>query len=197
MFRRRSRSRRGGSRRRMQWGRGDLVSSVPGTVTVGDTLPATFWYKVPAGVPKAITGGVDLEPEDWTLVRSILSFQASFVPTTAGAVFAEVGAGLIVWEGTSEEDPNPLEVPLPIGDGDADWLWHFAAVAAQPATGSGAPVFLVDNHENSFDVQSRAMRKLSARQGLLFVCELSNFFGEQDLGQFLFGFFGRSLFKLP
>jgi hypothetical protein len=168
---------------------------VTGTITPGTSLLDTYWYKIPAGVPKDIAGGVDLEPEDMTLVRTLPNIQVHMQQDTAGPVMAHVAAGLIVWEGISQDDPSVLTVPFPVEDGDADWIWHFASVGGNAV--SAATSFLADNGQNSFDRQSKAQRKLSARQGILFVVEVSNVLGEHNLSSFVWSFYGRSLFKLP
>jgi len=183
-----------GKKRRLEWGRGSIAANAPGNITSGTTLLSAFWYKVPAGVVNNSTPGLDLEPEDWTLVRTMPSIQAC-VSAGAGISVPILAAGLIVWEGIDDTVPSVLLVPEPVLDGDADWIWHWSRVGCQQV--SSTTQFLADNADNSLDKQSRAQRKLSSRQGILLVVECSNINGVNNLSDFAFNFYGRSLYKLP
>lgn len=194
------RSHRSSSRRRkLAWARGFVADSGLGNVPAGTIVPASFWYKVPAGV---LNTGVQpdgaIEPEDWTLVRTRISVQVEATPHGTDSSGLIVGAGLLVWEANTDNIPVVGSYPVPVENGDADWLWHWVAcsgqgnspIAPQIADTLGAPDSVI---------QSKAMRKLSSRQGLLFVVEVSaSLMATGQSAQFDgYTFYGRSLFKLP
>jgi len=189
-FRSRGRAARG-TRRRFSWGgsRWATAGFVTGPGPASHYVTCQ-WVKVPAGVPNSQTG--DLEPMDWTLVRSRFDYSYNIAATSSG-FFMYSTAGLLVWEGIDDNPPNPLDVPWPSEDSSADWIWYYnnsvLAPASTQVTGNNAygPESLVE---------SKAQRKLSSRQGLLLVVDIFQVAGTgtPNIG---WVYNSRHLFKLP
>jgi len=194
-FRRSSR----GPKRKTDWGRafGGIEASQVNAGTIG--VFAT-WLKYPADVIQAQPPGTDnVEPEDYTLVKSRLTSSHLIFATLSEnqGVICNVADGIIVWEQANSDDPDPDTVPLPIQEGNADWIIHRWR-NAQGVNASGFTLgvqFISPQPGYELEEWSRAQRKLSSMQGLLYVaqCEnvgTTNVFWQAD-------FFYRCLFKLP
>lgn len=196
---RRSFGRSRGSRRRKEWERAFGAHNVPGNIVAGDVLLDARWIRFPANT-FGETAGVDDQieaPQDYTLIRMLNYIQFVFKNVNAGntgAAFA--AAGVLAWEQNTQDDVNPLEVPIPTFGGDADWIWTFYRPV--PLVGAGAGSFLVANNFTGLDsVESRARRKLSSRQGLLLVTAIDNTFGTDTLNTMTYGYLSRGLFLEP
>jgi len=193
------RARRSGSKkRRSEWGgsyfTGINLSNVPG----GSVFYDARWVKVPAGVVNHATTGLDHEPEDWTLTRSLPTYGCFVAASEGGFYNFTLAAGLIVWESTSDADPEVTggnAIAFPTFDFDADWIWtnyqNFAGVLD-----ANDRVF-VEPAGNDIFAQSRAMRKFSARQGMALVIGCDNSLGDLEVTGFSYTWESRHHFKLP
>jgi len=87
----------------------------------------------------------------------------------AGVISNVQGAfGVIPWSDRDDVPPAGGEVPLPFSDPALDWVYHSYLVApAGSLTGGYYPL----QFYGASAVDSKAMRKLGADQGLLFVIE--------------------------
>jgi len=153
-FRGRSRA----PRRGVEWigaarsGAGALFVTVP--VTGFDT-----WYAV---LPSQARSYVNP-----TLVRT--RGQAVFSPGLAAGIQSNiVGAvGIIAWSDADDLLPSAAELPDPYNDPDLDWIWHsYLHVPGGGVAGENDLTFS-DGVGNPID--SRAMRKLGADQGVMVV----------------------------
>jgi len=177
----------------MQWGRSYAFSEgFDLSMTANSHGLSTAWLKVPAGVANT-TGDVDIvEPDDWTLVRSLAHY-AFYIPGLSTGAVGVAGFGVIVWEGVDDTQPNPLEVPWPSIDGDADWIGRWI----QPlALGPGSSAYISQAGASQLSVESKAQRKLSARQGILLVVDGFLVAGTGTVAAGWY-FDYRALFKLP
>jgi len=171
-MRRRHRPHSSPAKRRFEWGRafgsGELAANVP----AGTVLYKAFWVKVPAGVENTSTPGNDLEPEDWTLTRTLVQIGMSAQANTTGFVFGFFSAGLIRWQGIDDTPPIPTQIPFPVCDGDADWIWTWTAPDALLLGGTD----LIEKGNDGQDTYTKSspQRKLSSRDGLLFVVGFDN-----------------------
>lgn len=192
MFRHRRHVRsRGGKRRKSRWGSA-MGQNILGTVPAATVLFDAFWIKVPADVDNTLAG--QQEPEDWTLTRSLLNYEISCHTTSDNFFHFFLAAGILVWTGRDDAPPNPLTVPYPVFDGDADWVWtgiHAAGLHSGPA------IFIAPDTISDLTIQSRAMRKLSSKQGLLLVIGADNSLGETGITDVTWSWNSRHHFKLP
>lgn len=197
--RRRMRS-RGGSRRRKDWQSNSNFDVVPGNITPGTLLLASYWIAFPADTFGDVTGVNDQieQEEDNTIVRLMTSTQVSFENTVQGTMgVAFAGAGIIRWESNTQDVPNPLTIPNPVIDSDADWLWQWV----QGRQLLGVPVNTVTTLTNFVSPDSlqgsRSKRKLTSKQGLLFVACVDNTLGTTDLQFMSYSNWTRFLVLLP
>lgn len=197
-FRRRSGFRRSGKRRKLAWGHASTRGVVPGDILPGSILLGTHWAQPPAGT---LLPGTDNEiPNDLTLVKTLNSFAASVIPAAAstGQAIFTLCAGLIVWEGISGDDADidPLQTPFPTTEGEADWLWTQYHPFAGPVENTA---FWTTEAPGFVEVAwSRAQRKLSSRQGILFVMGVDNApQSDVTLVSLTTEWQSRALFKLP
>jgi len=194
MLRRRrgSRSVRSSSnRRRNNWLR---ASTQFGTTTVLAGTGSVFsdWVREPAEV---VASGTDnIVEEDLTLVRCRNDIHLGVQFAAGDHALCYATAGLIVWEKNDANLLSVAETPRPWFDGDADWLWHWTQGFNN--TAAGAMDLFVGNDIGHEKLQwTKAMRKLSSRQGLLFVCEFSN--GSLVTVKWNMFYYFRGLFKWP
>jgi len=199
MFRRHSRrSRSRSSRRRSEWGAAQYAATNLSDVPAGTVFFDADWIKVPSGAVNNSTTGLDKEDEDWTLTRLLPSFGMNVVIGSAGFQNFGFAVGIMVWEQTNDASPpvvGPSAVPFPTANGDADWIWTDYGWVAGSFTGATSQFA----QPNSSDIlnQSRAMRKLSANQGLIYVIGVDNSLGDSGLFNFSYQIFARAHFKLP
>lgn len=180
----RRRLRRHGSSRRKDWQSNSNWENVPGTITPGTLLLASYWIAFPADTFGQVAGAnnqIEVE-EDNTIVRLMTSLYVTFTNVTqVGASSVQVGAGIIRWAQNTQDIPNPLEIPNPVIDSDADWLYQWQQGRAM----SGVPAGTVTSLTNFVSPDSlqgaKSKRKLSSKQGLLFIACVDNSFGLSDL----------------
>lgn len=190
---------RGGSRRRKDWQSNSNYELVPGTITPGTLLLASYWIAFPAdtfGEDDGINNQIEQE-EDNTIVRLLTSVSVSFEPVVQmsnGVVFG--GAGIIRWESNTQDRPNPLTIPNPIIDSDADWLWQWNQGSDMTSVPANTPRVLTNFVSSQNFSESRAKRKLTSKQGLLFVAAVDNSFGTQSIGGFAWANWTRFLVLL-
>jgi len=180
-------------RRKVAWGSSQWADSAVGNIGGGTVLFETAWLRVPADAVDTTTGFAT--PTDWTLIRSIPS--AAIFGSAAGTTDFNffMGAGVIVWEGMSDNPPTILDVPNPVFNGSADWVWRWVApFAGNYAAGSG---FFGQSQGSDIYNQSRAQRKLSSRQGLLLVIGIDNTLGLAQVNDLDWTFDYHAAFKLP
>jgi len=146
------------SRRKLSWEGvlgGGVDQITTGEVTLG-------WMRPPAGVANTSLNPQAYVPTDWTLTRSriIVGWSSS----NEGAQIVEPWLftfGLIVWEGISD-DPNEIpNPPDPTIDLDADWIWRYVATPQVHNSAGSSNQYHPDGY------QSKAQRKLGAKEGLL------------------------------
>ena len=115
-----------------------------------------------------------------TLVRTRCQMQFS---TGTGVLFGAIG--VIAWG--DRDDIPPTDSPRPYTDPDLDWVYHqyFFNISGGTVIG-GAGDF-----GPGVPMDSRAMRKLGADEGILFVVETST----TSLASFQYAFGGRCLIK--
>lgn len=149
-----------GPKRKYEWEWGGMFAIWP----LGFSEVLATWVRVPASqVDNANSSGIPyVIPDDSTLVRTRSLF--TFASDNGGAqvIYPWIAsAGLIAWDGTSD-DPDELGVlPNPYWDQELDWIWRLDS----PQT---AINLVGSNNGSDVDAyQSRAMRKLSAGTGLL------------------------------
>jgi len=196
-LRRRSRS---GSRRRKDWQSNSLWDEVPGTITPGTSLLASYWIAFPAdtfGDQAGVNDQIEQE-EDNTIVRLLTTvLMSATLSGTGGQGSTFFGAGIIRWESQLQAVPNPLTLPHPVLDSDADWLWTWQ----QGFNQLSIPANTVVTRSNLVSPDSlqgaRAKRKLTSRQGLLFIAEIDNTFGANDLTSMTYANWTRFLVLLP
>ena len=199
MFRRRHSVRRLSSkRRRSEWGAAQWTATNLSDVPAGTVFFDAQWVKVPAGAVNNSTTGLDKEPEDWTLTRLLPSFGMSVNLGGLANYNFMFAVGVLVWEQTNDAPPaivGPQAVPFPTANGDADWIWSDYGHVSYTAPGALSQQAI----PNSSDIlnQSRAMRKLSANQGLAVVIGIDNSFGPTNVTNFSYSFYVRAHFKLP
>jgi hypothetical protein len=102
---------------------------------------------------------------DPTLVRT--RGQLHIIPAINVSVAG--AAGIIAWKDPDDVPPTGVEGPRPYNDPDLDWIWH-SYIFGLPNNGTGGS----DPGVNFFAadaIDSRAMRKLGADEGVLFVVE--------------------------
>lgn len=194
------RRRRSGSPRRKDWQSNSNWENVPGTITPGTLLLSSYWIAFPADTFGEVAGANNQieQEEDNTIVRLLTAVTITFHTATAssgGAVFA--GAGIIRWAQNTQDTPNPLEIPNPIIDADADWLWSWSQ--ARSLVGIPADTFTtLTNFVSPDSLQGvRSKRKLSSKQGLLFIACVDNSFGLQNVDDFSYTNWTRFLVLLP
>jgi len=149
-------------KRKLEWQWAGLFAQ--GTFSVDDVVAT--WLRVPASrVDNANAAGIPVVIEDdYTLIRSRIVYEAGYSNRTTQANYPWISAsGAIAWEGTSD-DTNDLGVlPNPYWDQDLDWIWR----STGPHVNVNLP--LTTNGGELDQYQSKAMRKLSAGVGILFV----------------------------
>lgn len=194
--------RRGAQRRKLDWQRTyvlDILDGIPDSETMD-----TWWIREPADRPiDEFDQGFDTSviQEDLTLVRTRPWFKGSYISRDDAGVpqLGAVTAGIIVWEGTdaNTQGPDFAAVPSPLYDGGADWIWHWSQGGVTPGLTNND---FLTNGDSSFAPESysdvRAMRKLSANQGLALIVSIVNFH-PTVYSKLAFAFFCRTLFKLP
>jgi len=165
---RRSRfARPAGKRRKFEWNWAGLFFQ--GTLQTDDMLAT--WARVPASVvDNANSSGIPyVIPDDSTLIRTkcVITFSTDNGGAQVNAPWI-ASAGLIAWDGTSDDTLDIGVLPSPYWDKDFDWVWHMSGpytqqnqIAQNGGTSDGS-------------ITSKAMRKLSAGTGLLFVFTLSD-----------------------
>lgn len=198
-MRSRRRVHRHSSSRRKDWQSNSNFEAVPGNITPGTLLLSSYWIAFPAdtfGEVAGVNDQIEVE-EDNTIVRLMTTVAVGFRNTDAGsqgAVFA--GAGIIRWEQNTQDVANPLEIPNPIIDSDADWLWQWNQarnLAAVPA----ATNTVLTNYVSSENWEvSKAKRKLTSKQGLLFVACVDNSFSTNTLDSMTYANWTRFLVLL-
>lgn len=196
-FRRSHRS-RSGSRRRSEWGGAAYTAANLGSVAAGLMLPDAFWVKVPSGTTNNSTTGLDKEPSDWTLVRSLFSVVQSVRAPNENFYNFSLAAGLIVWESTSDGTipvTGPNAIPFPSFQQDADWIWQRNDVFGAHLLTTTILATEPPGTEQSWT--SRAQRKLSQYQGLAGVVVADNSLGSSDIDEYSYTWYSRHLFKLP
>lgn len=171
--------------RRIRW-------TGPTTFEIDQTLQASalhgpeymsFWAKRPASTQSGAGGSLQVglvansnEPVDETLVRTLLSVQGALVvPGTTGvAPLCSVAYGIIPFDGGDQPEfydfaifQNNISLvscPSPFVDSDDDWTFR------NVYGNSGREVVIFDNTLGPAQfTESKAMRKLPAGTGLLFV----------------------------
>jgi len=189
-----------GARRRLQWQRFYVADNGLGPVVAGTIAGAAWWVRPPAG-RCAVACGSDVKvEEDWTHVRTIWDVktivQSSFAASGQGNMF-RVAAGILEWNGIDDTNPAFIDVPDPGEEADADWLIWSSGWTAN--LGLGASIYNIQANLNATDLTSttRAQRKLSADNGLLFVISVRN--ENQNAASITWGYgaIARSLYKLP
>jgi len=160
-FRRQSRSRSQGSRRKARWEASSFLYTQTAATVVAE------WARVPATYLDTLQD--EIIPDDCTLVRVIanLSCQAE----AADSTFFDGAAGLIAWDGIS--DAPPTEFPFPQEDAHLDWIIRWPLFYFN-VPGSTNFVFFDSKIGSELFTQSKSKRKLSAGTGLLFVTETQN-----------------------
>ncbi len=121
---------------------------------------------------------------DPTLIRS--RGQLVGYCSVAGLMVAAVG--LISWPDNNDTPPVGVEVPDPLNSATHDWIWHaymfaWAGTCLNYQASEGSP--------GGTNVDSKAMRRLGGRHGVLFC--MSNSAVSVGAANFLFGF--RHLLK--
>jgi len=188
-MRRISRRRRSssGSKRRKDWQSNSNHEAVAGNIPPGTLSLASYWIAFPADTFGEVAGANDQieQEEDNTIVRLMTSVMVSFTNNAVGgngAVFA--GAGIIRWEQNTQDVPNPLEIPNPIIDADADWLWQWSQGKMLQGLPANTTTVLTNFVSPDSLQGSRAKRKLTSKQGLLFIASVDNSFGGVSLTDF-------------
>lgn len=180
---RRMRRSRQGSRRRKDWQSNSNNAAVPGTITPGTLLLASYWIAFPADTFGLVAGANNQieQEEDNTVVRLLSTAMVQFRNPAAGngAVFG--GAGIIRWASNTQAIPNPLEIPNPVIDADADWLWTFSQGRQLDGVPAGTFTTLTNFVSPDSWSSTRSKRKLSSKQGLLFIACVDNSFGTTSL----------------
>jgi len=199
-FRRIARGKSGfrrGTRRKNDWQRfyaADCgVSAAGGQQTTG----IAWWVRPPADTVAASAAGQDVVPEDLTLVKTIAYFQGYHRKNlAANECYIDYHAwGFIVWEGIDDTNPSYVDVPSPFIDGDADWILHQVQPLVGDAITSAEFVIRYPSVLTDSLLMSRAMRKLSSKQGILFVTDYTN--NSTSAAEYGYAAYARMLFKLP
>jgi len=196
-FRRRSSGRRtGGKRRKLAWGHASAHGLISGNVAPGSTLLGVHWAEPPVGTNYPSTDNV--VPDDRTLVKTINAAAGAVTSSIAGRYEVCISFGMIIWESVSSSDADidPLLVPIPTFDGKADWIWTLYF----PFTGQlDASQQLLSEPLGYMEAyHTRSQRKLSEKQGILFVAAVDNEdTSAGDVTDFSIEWQSRALFKLP
>lgn len=150
-----------GTKRKYEW----EWAGIFGTFNAVPDVTIATWARVPASkVDNANSSGIPyVIPDDSTLIRTRCLLQYSSSNGAQASYPWIASAGLIAWDGTTDDTNDLGIIPSPYWDQDLDWIFRVDAPS------------VVRNYairENTGDIdsyQSKAMRKLSAGTGLLFV----------------------------
>jgi len=190
-----------GNRRRLQWQK--FYASDCGILTPPDTIVGIpLWIRPPSGRPAVgPTVGVDYKVEDdWTHVRTIISGSVGITHAVVEGqcIVYAVAAGIIEWDGLDDTLPAFADVPDPNTEGDFDWLWWSQIWRSRIAVANGTLdlQFELENPQEA-RFMTRAQRKLSAGNGLLFVLSAWNLGFTATSGAMGYGVGTRNLYKLP
>lgn len=183
IYRSRSRRRsRSGTRRRKSWGysRWGVTNANPSLTVDGQVGVWLQWLKVPAKAVNTYAPVDILEPEDWTLLRSLFFANARIFPRVAtnnsSAYLLEMGA--MVWEWHDDSFPAAADVPTLASAPDTYWYTSLTAyfnTGSQPSQYYDMNMTITPN-----TIESRARRKCSAYQGLLLCVNLTRIVGESS-----------------
>jgi len=189
-----------GPRRRLEWQRFYVADNGLGPLAAGSIAGVAWWVRPPAGRCAEQCGTDAKVEEDWTLVRTIwdvkMIAQSSFGASGQGNMF-RFAAGMLIWKGIDDTQPSFADVPDPGEEADADWVVWSAGWT--PNLGLGASTYNIQSNLTALDstANSRAQRKLSADDGLLFVASMRN--ENQNAAAITWGYgaIARNLYKLP
>ena len=156
------------SRRGMDWAGGQtgaVISLAPNTFSAGYIVsPST----------------IRTEYTDPTLVRT--RGMAIFGRTQAGFIAGAIG--IIDWPDVDDVTPAAADIPLPASFADMDWIWYKHLL--------GQPVVVSSQLKDiDIEIDSKAMRRLGNRKGILLVVQSLAI----STATFTFGFGARCLLK--
>lgn len=155
-------------RRKYEWEWAGLFAQV--NMVPGDIIAT--WARVPASkVDSANASGIPyVIPDDYTLVRTRCLVEFSSDNGSAQARYPWiVAAGLIAWDGVNDDTADIGLLPNPYWDQDLDWIWQ--AIGPQV----NVNLAIAGNGGSDKDAyESKAMRKLSAGTGLLWVFTIAD-----------------------
>jgi len=164
MPRRRFSGRRSAPTRKFSWEWAGLLFD---NVLFNDGDVLATWARVPAtSVDTANNSGIPyVIPADFTLIRSrVLYTFFSTNNTTQANATSNVAVGLIEWDGLTDDTLDIGTMPHPYYDQEEDWVFLSQSMQQQQN------IILQGNGGADVDgYQSKAMRKLSAGNGLLLI----------------------------
>jgi len=131
------------------------------------------WIKPPAGTEDTIQSVGKWEPENDTLVRTVIRFGFSIANATA-SFLAIAHFGVIAWNGNSDTDTADFPSPINVGH---EWVLRNEVIVASP---DAAVDHTMVGFPSDSMLESKAQRKLPERTGLLAVVQVERLAGAYD-----------------
>jgi len=148
------------STRKFHWEGAGIQGAFP---ALADSAVVAFWARIPAGVPDTAFSDFRNEPDQTvTRTRALITCSTSNGGAQTSATFL-VSAGLIAWDGVTDDANDLGLIPNPCSDVAADWIWRWS----YPRVFTNEPI--ISNVLGDVDgLQSLAQRKMPNNTGVLF-----------------------------